>query len=103
MGKDAFELTNAAATFQTLIEAWLGEWHLDDITVLVKLKKNTLLDSMPVFDKWRAASLKLKPSKCELFKKLINNLGNIVSSQRVSTDVKKQNSSCSWNGLDQLL
>ena len=42
-----------------------------------------------VFQKLKDARLKLKPSKCELFKKSFAYLGHIVSEEGVETDPKK--------------
>ena len=42
-----------------------------------------------VFNKFEAAGLKLKPSKCGLFKQQINYLGHVVSNEGVSTDPEK--------------
>ena len=42
-----------------------------------------------VFQKLAKAGLKLKPSKCEFFKKRIKYLGHIVSEEGVSTDPRK--------------
>ena len=42
-----------------------------------------------VFDKLKAAGLKLKPSKCELFKKQINYLGHVVGQEGVAADPAK--------------
>ena len=39
-----------------------------------------------VFDKLKAAGLKLKPSKCELFKKQINYLWHVVGHEGVATN-----------------
>ena len=49
-----------------------------------------------MFNKLRAASLKLKPSKCDLFKKEIKYLGHVVSNEGVSTDPDKIKSVTEW-------
>ena len=49
-----------------------------------------------VFDKLRAAGLKLKPLKCDLLWKQINYLEHVVSSERVSTDPKKIQAVKEW-------
>ena len=49
-----------------------------------------------VFDKLKAAGLKLKPSKCELFKKQINYLGHVVGQEGVSTDPDKIKAVTEW-------
>ena len=80
--KMPFGLTNAPATFQRLMESCLGElhlsWHiiyLDDIIVFSWTLEEHLVRLQAVFNKLKAAGLKLKPSKCELFRKQINYLG----------------------------
>ena len=49
-----------------------------------------------VFCKLRAASLKLKPSKCDFFKKEIKYLGHVVSKEGVSTDPDKIKAVTEW-------
>ena len=49
-----------------------------------------------VFEKLRAAGLKLKPSKCEFFKQEIKYLGNVVSKEGVSTDPDNIKSVTEW-------
>ena len=77
-----FGLTNAPATFQRLMESSLGElnlsWciiYLDDIIVFSQTPEEHLVRLQVVFDKLKAVRLKLKPSKCELFKKTNQLLG----------------------------
>ena len=74
-----FGLTNAAATFQRLMESCLGELHLnwciiylDDIIVFSRTPEEHLHRLKAVISKLRAAGLKLKPTKCDLFKQQIN-------------------------------
>ena len=49
-----------------------------------------------VFDKLKAAGLKLKPSKCELFRKQINYLGHVVGHKGVTSDPKKIEAVTEW-------
>ena len=49
-----------------------------------------------VFDKLKVAGLKLKPSKCELFRKQINYLGHVVGRKGVATDPKKKEAVTEW-------
>ena len=67
-----FGLTNAPATFQRLMESCLGELHLkwciiylDDIIVFSQTQEEHLHRLKAVFNKLKAAGLKLKPSKCD--------------------------------------
>ena len=49
-----------------------------------------------VISKLGAAGLKLKPSKCDLFKQQINYLGHVVSKEGVSTDPDKIAAVTEW-------
>ena len=83
-----FGLTNAPATFQRLMESCLGELHLnwciiylDDIIVFSRTPEEHRHRLKAVISKLRATGLKLKPTKCDLFKQQINYLGNVVSKE----------------------
>ena len=98
-----FGLINAQATFQRLMESCLGELHLnwciiylDDIIVFSQTPEEHVHRLMAVFSKLRAASLKLKPSKCDLFRKEIKYLGHVVSNEGVSTDPDKIKAVTEW-------
>ena len=87
-----FGLTNAPVTFQRLMTC-LGELHLnwciiylDDIIVFSRTPEEHLHRLKAVFSNLRAAGLKLKPTKCDLFKQQINYLGHVVSKEGVSAD-----------------
>ena len=99
-----FDLTNAPATFQRLMESCLGKLHLnwciiylDDITVFSWTPEEHLHRLKAVFNILRAARLKLKPSKCDLFKQQINYLGHVGSKEGVSTDPAKIKSVTEWS------
>ena len=98
-----FGLTNAPATFQRLMESSLGEFHLnwciiylDDINVFSTTPEEHLHRLNAVFYKLKAAGLKLKPSKYDLFKQQINYMGNVVSQEGVSTDPEKIKAVTKW-------
>ena len=98
-----FGLPNAPATFQRLMESCLGELHLnwciiylDDIIVFSRTPKEHLHRLKAVISKLRAAGLKLKPTKCDLFKQQINYLGHVVSKEGVSTDPDKITAVTEW-------
>ena len=98
-----FGLTNAPATFQRLMESCLGELHLnwyiiylDDIIVFSRTPEEHVHRPRSVFEKLKAASLKLKPSKCDFFKKEIKYLGHVVSEEGISTDPGKIKSVTEW-------
>ena len=98
-----FGPTNALATFQRLMESYLGELHLkwciiylDDIIVFSWTPEENIHRFKAVFNKLKAAGLKLKPSKCDLFKQQINYLGHVVSNEGVSTDPEKIKPLTEW-------
>ena len=100
-----FGLTNAPATFQRLMESCLGELHLnwciiylDDVIVFSKTPEEHIEWLEAVFKKISDAGLKLKPSKCEFFKKRIHYLGHIVSNKGIETDPKKIEAIVKWPG-----
>ena len=71
-----FGATNAPATFQRLSKSCLGDlnlnWciiYLDDVVVYDPTVKEHLVRLEAVFQKLKDAGLKVKPSKCNLFKK----------------------------------
>ena len=70
--------------------------YLDDIIVFSQTPEEHLVTLQAVFDKLKAAGLKLKPSKCELFKKQINYLGHVVGQEGVSTDPDKIKTVTEW-------
>ena len=100
-----FGLTNAPATFQRLMESCLSDLHLnwciiylDDVIVFSKTPEEHIAWLEAVFKKISDAGLKLKPSKCEFFKKRIHYLGHIVSNKGIETDPKKIEAIINWPG-----
>ena len=70
-----FDLTNASAMFQHLMETCLGEIHLkwciiylDDIIVFSKTPEEYIERLRGMFEKLSAVGLRLKLSKCEFFR-----------------------------------
>ena len=91
-----FGLTNAPATFQRLMESCLGDLHLnwciiylDDIIVFSETSQEHIRRLRGVFQKLASAGLKLKPNKCEFFKKKITYLEHVVSEEGIEVDPKK--------------
>ena len=81
-----FGLCNAPPTFQRLMQNCLGELnltycliYLDDVIVFSDTPDEHLRRMCVVFDCLREHGLKLKPSKCEVFKSEINYLAHHVS------------------------
>ena len=85
-----FRLCNALATFQQLMQNCMGELnfiycliYLDDLIVFSWTAEEHLHRLRVVFDCLRENNLKLKPSKCSLFKEEINYLAHKVSKKGV--------------------
>ena len=85
-----FGLCNAPATFQWLMQNCMGELnliycliYLDDLIVFLQTTEEHLHQLHVIFDWLREYNLKLKPSKCSLFKEKINYLAHQVSKQGV--------------------
>ena len=98
-----FGATNAPATFQRLMHDCLGDlnirWcivYLDDIIIFSDTKEEHLKRLEAVFQKLAAAGLKLKPSKCFLFREEIEYLGHVVSGKGISTKPKKVEAVTKW-------
>ena len=85
-----FGLCNALPTFQRLMQNCLGKLnltycliYLDDVIVFSNTPDEHLRRMRVVFDHLRQHGLKLKPSKCEVFKSEINYLAHHVSRKGV--------------------
>ena len=85
-----FGLCNAPPTFQRLMQNCLGELnltycliYLDDVVVFSDTPEEHLRRMRVVFDRLHEHGLKLKPSKCEVFKSEINYLAHHVSQKGV--------------------
>ena len=85
-----FGLCNALPTFQRLMQNCLGELnltycliYLDDVIVVSKMPEEHLWRMRVVFNHLREHGLKLKPSKCDVFKSEINYLAHHVSRKGV--------------------
>ena len=85
-----FGLCNAPPTFQRLMQNCLGELnltycliYLDDVIVFSETPEEHLQRMRVVFDHFQEHGLKLKPSKCEVFKPEINYLAHMVSQKGV--------------------
>ena len=85
-----FGLCNTPPTFKRLMQNCLGELnltycliYLDDVIVFSKMPEEHLQRMRVVFDCLREHGLKLKPSKCDVFKSEINYLAHHVSQKRV--------------------
>ena len=91
-----FGLSNSPATFSRLMEKVLEnlQWeicliYIDDILVFAKTYPELLERTQLIFDRLRAANLKLKPSKCQFGIKEVKYLGFVVSEKGISVDLNK--------------
>lgn len=98
-----FGLVNSGATFQRVMEKSLSDLLLreclvfiDDILVFSETFEDHLIRLGNVFQRLSSHGLKLKGSKCELFKTSVSYLGHVISEDGVSTDPSKISSINSW-------
>ena len=91
-----FDLCNAPATFQRLMEKVLHGLvgkiclvYLDDVLVLGKSMEEHLDNLKQVWERLREAQLRLKPSKCQLVMKEVEYLWFVVSSEGITTSPAK--------------
>ena len=63
--------------------------YLDDVIVFGQTFDEQIERLALVFDRLRNAGLKLKPKKCNFFKKRVPFLGHVVSNEGISTDPEK--------------
>ena len=85
-----FGLCNVLATFQRLVQNCMGELnfiysliYLDDLIVFLQTAEEHLHQLQVVFNCLREYNLKLKPSKCSLFREEIDYLAHKVSKEGV--------------------
>ena len=90
-----FGLCNAPPTFQRLMQNCLGELnltycliYLDDVIVFSHTEEEHWERMRVIFDRLREHGLKLKPSKCEVFKTEINYLAHHVSKKGIQPSKK---------------
>ncbi|XP_061427715.1 uncharacterized protein LOC133354681 [Lethenteron reissneri] len=98
-----FGLTNAPATFQRLMELVMRglQWeqcliYLDDVIVFSRSLSEHLSRLREVFQRLRAAHLKLKPRKCYIAQREVGYLGHRVSEAGVHTDPEKVRAVVEW-------
>ena len=70
--------------------------YIDDIIEKGEDFSSSLTHLQEVFRRVRAAGLKLKPSKCELFRREITYLDHIISTEGMRTDPKKIQAIPDW-------
>ena len=98
-----FGLTCAPSVFQRLMDFVLGGLHyltclvyIDDIIIFGKSFDQQLERLGEVFDRIRQANLKLKPSKCSLFRRNVEFLGHVVSKEGIAMQEDKVKAIKTW-------
>ena len=99
-----FGLANAPATFGRMMAQILGDItytkclvYLDDVIVFGATWPEILQNLRDVFVRLEKAGLRLKPTKCFLFRERVQYLGHIVSSKGVSPDPNKVAAVLDWH------
>ena len=98
-----YGLCNAPATYQRLMESMLSDFnyrnlliYLDNILLYASSIEEMITNLETVLTRLEEQGLKLKPSKCHLFKQKINYLGHVVSEDGVSCDPEKTDAIDNW-------
>lgn len=98
-----FGLANSPKTFERLMELTLAGLHwerclvyIDDVIVFGKSVGETLDNLKLVFERFREANLKLKPSKCTFFQEEVRYLGHIVSADGIKCEPDKISAVENW-------
>ena len=103
MTKMPFGLCNAPSTYQRLmagvLRGLIGKIclaYLEDVIVFSKNRADHTADLSAVLERIRAAGLKLKPTKCSLFREQVLYLGHVISPAGVSPDPAKLRVLADW-------
>ena len=70
--------------------------YLEDIIVFSKTPEEHLMRLQAVFEKFKKAELKLKPSKCKFVKQKLTYLGHVISKNGIQTNSKKVGAVHKW-------
>ena len=104
-----FELTNAPATFQTLINTTFCKClnvfvivYLDDILIYIKGTLKEHLKLIKVFEALQKADIRLRPDKCEYHVKEIKFLGSVITINGIQMDEEKVKAVKEWSELKNL-
>ena len=89
--------------FQRVMERVLAglQWeiclvYIGDIIIFGKTVEDHLTHLDTVFSRLKSAGLKLKPKKCNLFRKKVPYLGHVVSDEGIQTDPEKTKAIKDW-------
>lgn len=98
-----FGLCGAPATFMRLMDKAFGDLnfqtllvYIDDILVFGSTFEETLQRLETVLSRLYELNLKIKPEKCQLFKKKVNYLGHEISSKGTNPNPEKVRAVCEW-------
>jgi hypothetical protein len=98
-----FGLTNAPATFQSVMNDMLGPYvgkfvvlYLDDILIFSKTAKEHLSHLRQVLQTLRANQFYANSKKCDLMKEEISFLGHRVSANGLKVDPEKVRAVADW-------
>jgi len=98
-----FGLASSPATFQRLMKQVLNGLHwktlliyLNDVIVISPDFDTYVSRLTDIFDRLRAAGLKLKPSKCVLLQQEVKYLGHVVGRDEVAIDPEKVRAAKDW-------
>jgi hypothetical protein len=69
---------------------------IDDVIIFGKTYEEQLHNLQLVFDRIKAANLKLSPKKCEFFKRKVKFVGHIVSEEGIEIDPSKTDKVTNW-------
>ena len=98
-----FGLCNAPGTFMRLMDKAFGDLnfqillvYLDDILVFGRTFEETLSRLETVLFRLSTLNLKVKPEKCQLFRKKVRYLGHVVTREGTSPDPEKVRAVSEW-------
>ena len=98
-----FGLCNSPATFERLMDIVLRglQWekclcYVDDVILFGSSFEIALENLKTVFERYRQANLKIKPSKCALFQIEVSFLGHIVNESGIKCDPTKVQKVQEW-------
>ena len=105
-----FGLMNAPAAFQRFMEHCLGDCrdnfavpYLDDLLIFSKTFEEHLNHMKLVLQQLKKHGIKIKPSKCNLFKREVSCLGRFISAEGYTVDPKIRKGPTNISELRRLL